>query len=69
MLSGLYSLVRIGCTCRAVGKSAFWRGRAERGRIAPGPDAHMAMRYSHLAPDFTLEAVKRMQAEFQMKNE
>ena len=27
---------------------------------------HMAMRYSHLAPDFTLEAVKRMEQKFQV---
>jgi len=27
---------------------------------------HMAMRYSHLAPDFTLEAVLRMEAKFQI---
>src|SRR5262249_24290446 len=26
---------------------------------------HMAMRYSHLAPDFTLDAVRRMEAKFQ----
>jgi len=25
---------------------------------------HMAMRYSHLAPDFTLDAVRRMEAKF-----
>lgn len=27
---------------------------------------HMAMRYSHLAPDFTLEAVQRMEAKFEI---
>ena len=26
---------------------------------------YMAMRYSHLAPDFTLDAVRRMEAKFQ----
>jgi integrase len=26
---------------------------------------HMSMRYSHLAPDFTLEAVRRMELKFQ----
>ena len=26
---------------------------------------HIAMRYSHLAPDFTLDAVRRMEAKFQ----
>jgi integrase len=29
---------------------------------------HMAMRYSHLAPDFTLDAVRRMEAKFQMNS-
>src|SRR5215470_12933954 len=41
-----------------------WCRSAHRGRIVRDKTLHMAMRYSHLAPDFTLDAVRRMEAKF-----
>jgi hypothetical protein len=63
MMSRLYVALSQAYVCLT--DDDGWCRSAYRGRIAGDKTLQMAMRYSHLAPDFTLDAVRRMEAKFQ----